>query len=77
MHWMCIMHAEPPLTPTLSPLRGERGMEAERGEPPFALAPRARPSVRAEVDPVLADRWSVRITIDGAFKEEIETPRCL
>jgi hypothetical protein len=52
-------------------------MEAERGEPPFALAPRARPSVRAEVDPVLADRWSVRITIDGAFKEEIETPRCL
>jgi hypothetical protein len=39
---------------------------------PLALTPPERPPSRPSLDPVSADNWSVRITIDGAFREELE-----
>jgi 5-methylcytosine-specific restriction endonuclease McrA len=52
--------------------------EAPAAEPePFALAPPARPPSRPSVDPVSADQWSVRFTADAAFKEDLETLKCL
>jgi hypothetical protein len=44
---------------------------------PLSLAPPPRAPSRASQDPVSADQWSVRLTIDGAFKEELETLKCL
>jgi 5-methylcytosine-specific restriction endonuclease McrA len=43
---------------------------------PLALTP-PRPPGRPTLDPVSADRWSLRVTVDGAFKEELETLRSL
>jgi 5-methylcytosine-specific restriction endonuclease McrA len=57
------------------------GPEAPRGAAPlpepFALAPPRRPPSRPTVEPISADQWSVRFTMDGAFKEEIDTLKCL
>ena len=42
--------------------------------------PRAAPVERrraAALDPVADDRWSLRATVDRAFKEDLETLRCL
>jgi len=44
---------------------------------PLALAPPERAPHRSSLDPVSAEQWSVRLTIDGAFKEELETLKCL
>lgn len=54
--------------------------EAPRDTParePFALAPPSRPPSRATLEPVSSDRWSLRVTIDGAFKDQLETLRSL
>jgi 5-methylcytosine-specific restriction endonuclease McrA len=52
--------------------------EVSAGEPePCALAPPARPPSRPSLEPVSADQWSLRVTVDGAFREELETLRCL
>ncbi|HSN89838.1 MAG TPA: HNH endonuclease, partial [Anaeromyxobacteraceae bacterium] len=44
---------------------------------PCALALAARPASRTAMSPVSADQWSMRVSVDGAFREEIETLRCL
>ncbi len=44
---------------------------------PFALAPPVRFPSRPSLEPISADQWSLRATIDGAFKEELETLACL
>jgi 5-methylcytosine-specific restriction endonuclease McrA len=44
---------------------------------PFALAPPPRPPNRPILDPVSADQWSMRVTIDRSFKEDLETLACL
>ncbi len=36
-----------------------------------------RPPSRPTLDPVSADQWSLRVTVDGAFKEELETLKAL
>jgi 5-methylcytosine-specific restriction endonuclease McrA len=46
-------------------------------EGPFALAPPERSRSRPSLDPISADEWSARLTIDRAFKEELETLKCL
>ena len=51
--------------------------EPKEGIRRLPVPPRARPAGRAVIDPISADQWSVRITIDGSLKEEIETLRCL
>jgi 5-methylcytosine-specific restriction endonuclease McrA len=54
--------------------------EAPRDEPapePFALAPPPPPPSRAALEPVSSDRWSLRVTIDGALKGDLETLRSL
>jgi 5-methylcytosine-specific restriction endonuclease McrA len=52
--------------------------EAPADEPePFALAPPARSPSRPSLEPVSADQWSVRFTADAAFREDLETLRCL
>src|SRR5512138_414226 len=43
---------------------------------PFALTP-PRPPGRPTLDPVSADQWSLRVTVDAAFKEELETLKSL
>jgi hypothetical protein len=45
--------------------------------PSFALTAPARPSSRPTLDPISADQWSLRVTIDAAFKGDLETLRCL
>ena len=46
---------------------------------PFALAapPPPRLPGRPSLEPVSADEWSLRVTVDGAFREELETLKCL
>jgi 5-methylcytosine-specific restriction endonuclease McrA len=44
---------------------------------PLALTPLERPPSRSSLDPVSADQWSVRLTIDAAFKEELGILKCL
>jgi len=44
---------------------------------PLALTPPERPPSRPSLEPVAADQWSVRLTIDGAFREDLETLKCL
>jgi 5-methylcytosine-specific restriction endonuclease McrA len=57
---------------------GETPAEVFAGQlEPFALALPVRPSSRPSLEPVSADQWSMRVTIDGAFREELETLRCL
>ena len=41
--------------------------------PAFALSAPAPPRAASEVRPVSADEWSLRVTIDGATKAELET----
>jgi 5-methylcytosine-specific restriction endonuclease McrA len=52
--------------------------EAPAVEPgPLALTPPERPPSRPSLDPVSADQWSARLTIDRAFREDLETLKCL
>jgi 5-methylcytosine-specific restriction endonuclease McrA len=44
---------------------------------PFALTPLARVPSRPTLEPVSADKWSLRVTVDDAFREELETLKCL
>ncbi|HSB20724.1 MAG TPA: HNH endonuclease [Anaeromyxobacteraceae bacterium] len=44
---------------------------------PLALTLPERPPSRPSLDPVSADEWSARLTIDRGFKEELETLKCL
>ncbi len=78
----------PRLSAPEAPAASSDRVEAPRAEteaPPdapvepeaFTLAPRARPPSRSSLDPISADQWSMRVTIDRAFKEEIETLQCL
>jgi 5-methylcytosine-specific restriction endonuclease McrA len=39
----------------------------------FALTSPVHPPSRPALEPVSADQWSMRVTIDGAFKEDLET----
>jgi 5-methylcytosine-specific restriction endonuclease McrA len=65
---------------------GERA-EAPPGEtaaPPdvpaaesFALASPPRAASRPTLDPISADQWSMRVTIDRALKEDLDTLACL
>ncbi len=51
---------------------------APAAEPePFALSPPPRAPSRPTLDPISADQWSMRVTIDRALKEELETLTCL
>jgi hypothetical protein len=48
--------------------------------PEEATAPRAAPVERrraAALEPVAQDHWSLRVTVDRAFKDDLETLRCL
>ncbi len=59
---------------------GETGAppDAPAAEPePFALAPPARAPSRPTLDPISADQWSMRVTIDRPLKEDLETLACL
>src|SRR5512143_52706 len=55
------------------PLGGaEASSEVPAGElEPLALAPPARFPTRPSLEPVSADQWSMRVTIDGAFRKEL------
>ncbi|HSB18813.1 MAG TPA: HNH endonuclease [Anaeromyxobacteraceae bacterium] len=44
---------------------------------PLALTVPVRPPNRPSLDPVSAGEWSARLTIDRAFKEDLETLKCL
>ncbi len=65
---------------------GERAVAppGETGAPPdapaiepFALAPPPRAPSRPTLDPISADQWSMRVTIDRALKEDLDTLACL
>jgi 5-methylcytosine-specific restriction endonuclease McrA len=43
----------------------------------FALTAPARPASRPTLEPVSADQWSVRVTIDSALKSDLDTLKCL
>jgi 5-methylcytosine-specific restriction endonuclease McrA len=45
--------------------------------PTFALTAPARPPSRPTLEPISADQWSMRVTIDAALKEDLETLKCL
>jgi hypothetical protein len=60
----------PPPTP-------EAPREAAHLPEPFALAPPPPAPSRATLEPVSSDRWSLRVTIDGALKGDLETLRSL
>jgi 5-methylcytosine-specific restriction endonuclease McrA len=66
-----------PLAPALSPMRRERGSDV----PPLTPAPIRGGNEAADrpasLEAVSADRWSLRVTIDGALKEDLETLRAL
>jgi 5-methylcytosine-specific restriction endonuclease McrA len=60
------------------PAETEAPPDAPAVEPePLALAPPVRPPSRPSLEAVSADQWSLRATIDSAFKEELETLACL
>jgi 5-methylcytosine-specific restriction endonuclease McrA len=60
------------------PSEAEAPPNAPAVEPePLALALPVRSPSRPSLEPVSADQWSLRATIDSAFKEELETLACL
>src|SRR6266545_4206733 len=72
---------EPVEAPAGSAERAEAppaGPDAPAVEPePLALDLPARQPSRPTLDPISADQWSMRVTIDRALKEELETLTCL
>ncbi len=60
------------------PAETEAPHDASGVEPePFALGPPARPPSRPTLEAVSADHWSMRVTIDRALKEDLDTLTCL
>jgi 5-methylcytosine-specific restriction endonuclease McrA len=71
--------------PQASASAAHRRHDAEGAENAVAVAEETRAggetvrriARRAEIQAVSGDQWSLRVTIDGAFKEELETPTML
>jgi 5-methylcytosine-specific restriction endonuclease McrA len=59
-------------------LRGESPEEKRPGDlTGFALTSPVRPSSRPSLEPHSEDQWSMRVTIDAALKEDLETLKSL
>lgn len=65
-----------PVPPT-PPRDGGAAASAPADVGTSAANPTSDPRPRAEVEAVARDRWSLRVTLDGALKEDLETLRML
>lgn len=55
----------------------EAPQDALDERPTFALTAPARTPTRPSLEPISADQWSMRVTIDAALKNDLEALKCL
>ncbi len=65
--------APPPPAPSVIPPEVSREMGALLAPTATAVAPPSRDAPASEMRAVSENRWSLRVTIDGAFKEDLVT----